>query len=157
MSLLTAKRRRRSSDLTSPRRFRTRLALEELESRTVLSAYTPTQITTAYGFSGITLANGARGDGSGQTIAIVDAYYDPRVASDLAAFNSRYGLPQLDGLGTDGKFTQLDLSGGRLSPSGDDWTYETALDVEWAHAVAPKANILLVEAASDGADATGKP
>jgi subtilase family serine protease len=157
--LLTAKRRPRSRDLTPARRFRVRLCLEELEARTVLSTYTPTQITTAYGFSGIALAGGARGDGLGQTIAIVDAYHSPNIKADLAAFSTRYGLPQLDTDPTspNPKFTQLDLSGGRLSPPGDDWTFETALDVEWAHAVAPKANILLVEAASDGLDATGKP
>ena len=44
-----------------------------------------------------------------------------------------------------------------LSPSGDDWTIETALDVEWAHAIAPKANILLVEAASDNVNSAGAP
>jgi hypothetical protein len=157
--LHTAKRRRAPSrDLASARRYRTRLCLEQLESRTVLSTYSPAQIATAYGFSGLTLSGGAKGDGSGQTIAIVDAYHAPNIKADLATFSSRYGLPALDGLTGHGTFTQLDLSNGRLSPPGDDWTFETALDVEWAHAVAPKANILLVEAASDAQDYyTGEP
>jgi subtilase family serine protease len=136
-------------------RFRARLRLEELEPRTLLSVFTPVQIRHAYGIDQISLngpSGAVTGDGSGQTIAIVDAYFAPTIQSDLATFSTQYGLPQLDGAGGNGTFTQLDLSGGTLSPPGDDWTLETALDVEWAHAVAPKANILLVEAASDTQD-----
>jgi hypothetical protein len=140
------------------RRFQKRLHVEELESRTLLSVYTPLQIRHAYGVDQITFNNGTvQGDGSGQTIAIVDAYYDPTITSDLAAFSRQFGLAQLDGKTGDGTFTQVDLSGKTLSPPGDDWTMETALDVEWAHAIAPKANIVLVEAASDNVDPTGKP
>jgi len=142
------------------RRFQARLRVEELESRTLLSvAYTPAQILTAYGINQIAFSNGAiKGDGSGQTIAIVDAYYDPTIQSDLATFSSKYGLPQLDGKNGDATFTQIDLSNRTLSPAGNDWTVETALDVEWAHAVAPKAKIVLVEAASDLQNAsTGEP
>jgi hypothetical protein len=141
-------------------RFRTRLRVEELESRTVLSVYTPLQISHAYGADQITFQNGTvKGDGSGQTIAIVDAYYDPSIQADLAAFSQRFGLAPLDGKNGDGTFTQVDLSGKKaLSPPGDDWTVETALDVEWAHAIAPKASVVLVEAASDRQDpATGEP
>src|SRR5262245_36670734 len=71
-----------------------RLSLEELESRTVLATLTPAQIRHAYGFDQITFANGTIvGDGRGQTIAIVDAYDHPRIASDLAAFDALFGLP----------------------------------------------------------------
>jgi subtilase family serine protease len=135
------------------------LRVEQLETRTLLSVYGPAQITHAYGIDQISFKGGTvKGDGSGQTIAIVDAYYDPTIASDLSTFNSTFGLAQLNGQNGNGKFTQLDLSNKTLSPVGNDWTVETALDVEWAHAVAPKANILLVEAANDLQDAaTGKP
>src|SRR5262249_5552017 len=144
----------RTRDHSLRHRFRARLRLEELEPRTLLSVFAPSvfgpaQIRHAYGIDRIafnTPAGAVTGDGSGQTIAIVDAYFDPTVKGDLAAFSSRFGLPQLDGKGGNGTFTQLDLSGGTRSPRGDDWTLETALDVEWAHAVAPRANILLVEA-----------
>jgi subtilase family serine protease len=141
------------------RRFLTRLALEELESRTLLSVYTPLQISQAYGVNQVAFNNGAvKGDGAGQTIAIVDAYYDPTIQADLAAFSKRFNLPQLDGTNGNGTFQQIDLSNGTLSPRYNDWTLETALDVEWAHAIAPKANIVLVEAASDNQEpATGKP
>jgi subtilase family serine protease len=123
-------------------------------------AFTPKQIVHAYGFDQIKFKNGTvPGDGSGQTIALVDAYYDPTIKSDITTFSSTYGLAPLDGKNGDGTFTQLDLTGNKVqSPAGDDWTLETALDVEWAHAVAPKANILLVEAKSDITDPnTGEP
>jgi hypothetical protein len=134
----------------SLRRFQARPRLEELETRTLLAAYTPAQIRSAYGITG---------DGAGQTIAIVDAYFDPTITSDLASFSSRYGLAQLDGTNGDGTFRQVDLTGNKTpSPRNDDWTLETALDVEWAHAVAPLANIVLVEANSDTQDPfTGEP
>jgi len=134
------------------------LALEQLEARTLPSAYTPAQIVNAYGFNQIAFNSGAvKGNGAGETIAIVDAYYDATIKNDLSTFSSQYGLPQLDGIGGDGVFKQVDLSHGTSSPPGDDWTLETALDVEWAHAVAPKANIVLVEAASDSQNAAGEP
>jgi subtilase family serine protease len=141
------------------RRRRARLRVEQLEDRTLLSVssfappYTPAQIRHAYGFDQLAASN----TGAGQTIAIVDAYYDPTIASDVATFSSQFGLPQLDGLNGNGTFTQIDLSNRTLSPSRDDWTIETALDVEWAHAIAPQANIVLVEAASDRAGPDNAP
>lgn len=103
--------------------------------------YTPAQIRHAYGFDSITFANGTiQGDGSGTTIAIVDAYDDPNIASDLHKFNLQFGLP-------DSTFTKVNQNGGTTLPTADTgWAQEIALDVEWAHAIAPKANILLVEA-----------
>jgi subtilase family serine protease len=140
------------------RRFRTRLRVEELESRTLLSVFTPVQIRHAYGADNIAFPGSLTGDGSGQTIALIDAYYDPSITTDLATFSQTYNLPALDGQSGRGTFTQVDLSNGTRSPAGDDWTAETALDVEWAHAIAPKANITLIEAASDNQDpVTGEP
>jgi hypothetical protein len=101
---------------------------------------TPTQIRHAYGFDQIALPNGAAADGSGQTIAIVDAYDDPNIANDLHQFDVRFGLP-------DPTFTKVNQNGGTNYPAADSgWASEIALDVEWAHAIAPRANILLVEA-----------
>ncbi len=143
----------RTCDLSLRHRFRTRFRLEELEARTLPAILTPAQIISAYNITG---------DGAGQTIAIIDAYYDPTIKNDLATFNTRYGLASLNGLGTTndptlGTFYQIDLSGGTLAPPGDNWALETALDVEWAHAIAPKANIVLIEGANDFQDADGKP
>jgi subtilase family serine protease len=131
--------------------------VEQLEERALPSTapfalpFTPQQIRHAYAIDQV------QADGTGQTIAIVDAFHDPTIVSDLANFSSKFGLPLMDGKGTDPTFTQLDQSKQTLSPPGDDWTIETALDVEWAHAIAPKANILLVEAASDNVNSAGVP
>jgi hypothetical protein len=103
------------------------------------TGYTPSQIRHAYGFDQITF-NGVAGDGSGTTIAIVDAYDDPNIASDLHQFDLKFGLP-------DPTFTKVNQSGGTTMPRADaGWASEIALDVEWAHAIAPGASILLVEA-----------
>jgi hypothetical protein len=101
--------------------------------------FTPAQVRHAYGFDQISF-NGSPGDGTGTTIAIVDAFDDPNVASDLRAFDARFGLP-------DPTFTKVNQSGGStLPPANGRWAGEIALDVEWSHAIAPRANILLVEA-----------
>jgi subtilase family serine protease len=136
-------------------RRRARIHVEQLEARNLLS-FTPKQIVHAYGID--QLYNSGL-NGSGQTIAIIDAYYTPTIQSDLATFSTTYGLAQLDGKNGDGTFTQVDLTNNQTpSPAGDDWTLEVSLDVEWAHAVAPKANILLVAAKSDLTDpVTGEP
>ncbi|HTU92785.1 MAG TPA: hypothetical protein VMF69_22075, partial [Gemmataceae bacterium] len=110
--------------------------------------YTPSQIAQAYGFNQISFtSNGTTvpGNGAGQTIAIVDAYNDPNISSDLQTFDAQFGLlnPTL---------TVVGQTGG-AAPTGTDptggWEVEESLDVEWAHAVAPAANIVLVEANSN--------
>src|SRR5262249_46785692 len=76
------------------------LALEELEARQLLSGVTspppigltPNQVRHAYGFDRITLDHGIAGDGTGQTIAIVDAFDDPNIEDDLHAFDQRFNL-----------------------------------------------------------------
>src|SRR5262245_42532060 len=68
------------------------LRVEELECRTVPASFAPSQIRHAYAFDQITAADGSL-LGTGQTIAIVDAYDDPTIAADLAAFSAAYGLP----------------------------------------------------------------
>jgi subtilase family serine protease len=151
-------------------RIRRNLHVEELEDRTLLSTSTlpppfaPSAIRHAYGFDQIAAFTSATDKnyynetaGLGQTIAIIDSYFDPTIVSDLATFSSAYGLPQMDGKNGNPMFTQQDLSNHTLSPANDDWTIETALDVEWAHAIAPQANILLVEAASDNVNSAGAP
>jgi hypothetical protein len=100
---------------------------------------TPTQVRHAYGFDQINFG-GVPGDGSNTTIAIVDAYDDPKIANDLHQFDLKFGLP-------DPTFTKVNQSGGSTPPAvNKGWSTEIALDVEWAHAIAPGAQILLVEA-----------
>ncbi|MGO9151709.1 S53 family peptidase, partial [Mycobacterium sp.] len=105
--------------------------------------YTPAQIQQAYGFNSITF-NGVAGTGSGETIAIVDAYDDPNIQADLNTFDTQFGLPPTT-------VTRVSESGTTSYPASDPtggWELEESLDVEWAHAMAPGANILLVEASS---------
>ncbi|HKM54433.1 MAG TPA: S53 family peptidase, partial [Isosphaeraceae bacterium] len=119
-------------------------------------AYTPAQIRTAYGINSLAL------DGTGQTIAIVAAYDDPNILASLDTFDGQFGLTNsgptlyqqygpassfLTVLNQNGQTTSLpatDPSG----PGTDNWELEAALDVEWAHAIAPGAQIVLVEANS---------
>ena len=106
------------------------------------TGYSPAQIRTAYSFDSVSFA-GAAADGTGTTIAIVDAYDNPNVANDLHQFSVQFGLP-------DAAFTKVNQTGGKTMPAADlGWGSEIVLDVEWAHAIAPGASILLVEANSN--------
>ena len=124
------------------RKNQARLYVESLEARDLLSvAYTPAQIRHAYGFDQLPL------DGSGQTIAIVDAYDDPSIVSDLQTFDRAFGIADPPSL------TKVNEFGGTNLPQADaGWDGEISLDVEWSHAIAPGANILLVEANSTSLD-----
>jgi PQQ-like domain/PQQ enzyme repeat len=91
---------------------------------------------------------GLTGDGSGQTIAIVDAYRDPTIVADAEQFSTQFGLPGVCGAGgTAGDCFKLKVSRPDGTAGTDQgWDLETALDVEWTHALAPRATIMLVEA-----------
>jgi subtilase family serine protease len=80
------------------------------------------------------------GSGSG-TIAIVDAYHYPTALNDLNTFSAQYGLP------TCGSCFEQHLMAGKIR-TDSGWALEAALDTQWAHAIAPGAKILLVEAKS---------
>ncbi|MFD2425146.1 hypothetical protein ACFSUI_14820 [Ralstonia solanacearum] len=138
---------------------------------TVVTTYTPAQIRAAYGlpalptsWTGLSAAQAAQ-MGAGQTIYIVDAMSDPNAAAELAAFNQTFGLPAcatttispstslpLPAAGTAGcQFSVVysTSAGGRTSTSpayDSGWATEIALDVQWAHATAPLARIVLIEA-----------
>jgi subtilase family serine protease len=105
-------------------------------SSSTLAGYRPAQIKTAYGLTSL-------GTGAGETIAIVDAYNDPNIASDLNTFDSEFGVASA------GLKVVNQTGGSALPASNAAWDTEISLDVEWAHAIAPGANILLVETSSD--------
>ena len=115
----------------------------------------PTQIEQAYGIDSLIAAGN---NGAGQTIAIIDAYDYPSALSTLNTFsagrNGAWTLPQMNAPGGSGPtFTQLNQSGGTALPGTqaagtDNWEGEEALDIEYVHAVAPQANIILYEANS---------
>jgi len=81
-----------------------------------------------------------------KAVAIVDAYDDPTAENDLKVFSKQYGLPAI----TAGNFKILYAGGSKPSqdPTGG-WEAEEDLDIEMVHAFAPKAKIILVEAADD--------
>ncbi len=93
--------------------------------------YKPAQIRHAYGFDKIT------SNGAGQTIAIIDAYGSPSLANDLKVFSTTFGLPQAT--------LAIYYPQGRPAINSG-WALETSLDVQWAHAIAPGARIVVVVA-----------
>src|SRR6266536_1464116 len=101
--------------------------------------YNPQEIRRAYGVDGL-LSQGD--DGKGQTIIIVDSFGSPTIASDLHTFDTAFGIPDPPSfkiytpLGT----KPFDPNNGTMV----GWAAETTLDVEWAHAIAPGANIALM-------------
>lgn len=105
--------------------------------------YTPGQVRKAYGIDKINVG-GLVGDGTGQTIAIVDAFDWSTAASDLHNFDVQFGLPDPPSF----KKVNQDGNAAPLPPSDapGGWGVEEALDVEWVHSIAPKASIILVEA-----------
>jgi hypothetical protein len=120
---------------------------------------TPAQMRAAYGIDQVMFGS-VVGDGSGQTVAIVDAYdYSKYAMTDLQAFDAAMGLPDLQEwspTGNTGAWLRVvSQRGGTDYPSTDPkgagngtWETEEALDIQWVHAIAPGANIILVEADS---------
>ena len=84
--------------------------------------------------------------GTGQAIALVTAPGKSNPLNDLNYFSRYYSLPQCNVLNQ--CFQLIDLSNGMLSAQSNPWTDEIALDTQWAHAIAPAAKIILVQAKS---------
>jgi subtilase family serine protease len=103
------------------------------------SGYGPADLKSAYA-----LPSG----GSGQTVAIVDAFDDPNAESDLATYRSTFGLPACTT--ANGCFKKVGQSGSTTSlPAADaGWAEEESLDIDMVSAVCPNCHILLVEATS---------
>jgi len=104
-------------------------------------ALTPADLQAAYGLP-------SSSAGSGQTIAVVDAFDHPRAETDLAAYRARFGLAPCTG--ADGCFTKVNQAGARspMPRVNGAWAQEIALDLEMASATCPKCRLVLVEADS---------
>src|SRR5215468_8314773 len=121
--------------------------------------FTPTSMQASYNLPPLYAAGD---EGQGKTIAIIDSFGNPNMASDLGNFNTQMGLPHMCGepgvtcsagmptfqhVYWDGK-TQVKApppgSNGTGTQTRNIWALETSLDVEWAHTIAPQANILLM-------------
>lgn len=104
--------------------------------------YTPCDVRNAY------YLNGAAQDGSGITIAIIDAFDAPTIASDLHTFDTTLtpNLPDPPSFVVHAMGPFASTAASNL----DGWREETSLDVEWAHALAPRASLVLVQGVDDG-------
>ncbi|MGD0390587.1 MAG: S53 family peptidase, partial [Tepidisphaeraceae bacterium] len=140
------------------RRFACRL--EPLDTRVLLSGsstapldtsgspqgLSPAMIEQAYDLSNIVFRTGGKtvsANGAGETIAIVDAFGDPNIANDLETFDANFGITNDN---ASGQFVLTVATPQGAVATDGGWGQEESLDVEWAHAIAPEANILLVEA-----------
>jgi len=120
----------------------------------IVCGYQPQQIDSAYGIDRL---HAAGLDGRGQTIAITGAFFSPTIRQDVAHFSHRYRLDRGHGGHHHGSagfdYREIAAPGTQRFPKNpaetQSWYIEQALDVEWAHAVAPRANIVYVGAAND--------
>ena len=110
---------------------------------------TPASLACVYGLVAKTAGCNPRtlktnATGGSKVVAIVDAFDDPTVLSDLKKYSKQFGLPAI----TAANFQVVYASGSRPAYNAG-WAQEEGLDVEMAHALAPKAKVILVEAASN--------
>jgi subtilase family serine protease len=125
---------------TNPKRFYPELF--QLEALILPTFVVPWQLNQAYSLTNLTFTSGnqtVKADGSGQTIAIVDAFHDPNLAWELAVYDTVFQLPAAN-------LTQVNLAG---KATDDGWAGEEVMDAELVHSIAPGAKIVVVEAASD--------
>ncbi|HVD00823.1 MAG TPA: S53 family peptidase [Candidatus Dormibacteraeota bacterium] len=105
------------------------------------SGYNPVDLRSAYALPSAT-------SGSGQTVAIVDAYNDPNAESDLSVYRSQFGIAACTT--ANGCFRKVNQTGGTRYPRNNGgWSEEISLDVDMVSAVCPNCHILLVEASSN--------
>jgi subtilase family serine protease len=116
--------------------YQIQLAAASSEGGPPSTAFAPSEMRHAYGFDQIS------NQGAGQIIGIVDAYDDPNAEADLGVFDAQFGLPPCTS--TNGCFRKV-YSNGQQPAANPNWAVEIALDIEWAHSIAPQATILLVE------------
>jgi subtilase family serine protease len=113
-----------------------------------LICYSPEFVRTAYNYP-------TNLDGSGQTILIVDAFGSPTIEHDLSVFDGLFNIPAPPSftiLCDPAGCPPLNLTGNHRHAE-ESWAVETSLDVEYAHAMAPGANIVLVVASTSSGDA----
>jgi subtilase family serine protease len=119
-----------------------RTDIQGLVRNSTPAGYSPNDLQTAYN-----LTSSSSGNGTGITVAIVDAFDDPNAASDLAVYRSQWGLPACSV--SNGCFTKVKLG----SSANAGWAEEESLDVDMVSAICPHCNVMLVEAASNSTSA----
>src|SRR6204780_3608833 len=111
----------------------------------ISTCYSPQEMRRAYGLDGLIDAGMV---GAGQTIVIIDSYGSPTINADLAAFDAGYGLPGPPSFKVLAPLGTVPFDPGTY-PDQYSWAAETTLDVEWAHALAPGAAIVLLTSPVD--------
>ncbi|HEX9056681.1 MAG TPA: S53 family peptidase [Ktedonobacterales bacterium] len=107
------------------------------------TGYMPCDLRSAYNLTSASASNG-----SGATVAIVDAYDDPNAESNLQTYRSTFGLPTCTS--ANGCFKKVNQTGGTSYPSANGgWAEEESLDIDMVSAICPNCHILLVEANSN--------
>ena len=116
--------------------------------------YTPSDLWSAYSLGNLASLTATGGPGSTQTVAVVDAYDDPKIEADLATFDANYGLPActtangcFKKVNEQGNASPLPAAAGSVAGSSG-WDTEISLDVEAVHSACPLCKIVLVEANS---------
>ena len=109
--------------------------IAQCEASSSVPCYGPPQLHAAYDMAPLYKAGH---QGKGKTIVLVDAFGSPTIKTDLAGFDQGFGLPAPPSF-------KIITPEGKPTSGNSSWAGETTLDVEWAHAMAPQANILLVE------------
>jgi subtilase family serine protease len=109
------------------------------------ACYSPQEIRTAYGLNGLIDAGMV---GAGQTIIVIESYGSPTIAADLSTFDAGYGLPDPPSLTVLAPLGTVPWNPA-LYPDQPNWAGETTLDVEWAHAMAPGAAIVVLTSPVD--------
>ena len=116
-------------------------AAGKLTQSTTVSGYGPADLRSAYALPSTTA-------GSGQTVAIVDAYDDPTAENDMNVYRSNFGIAACTT--ANGCFKKLNQNGvqGSYPKTNASWAQEISLDLDMASAVCPNCHIILVEASS---------
>jgi subtilase family serine protease/N-acetylneuraminic acid mutarotase len=125
--------------LTGPKKAHKGLFAQD----TAPPGYGPSQLQSAYNLS-------SSSAGSGQTVAVVDAYNDPDIASDLSTYRAQYGLPACTTASGCFQVVNQDGQASPLPPNAGStgWDVEESLDVDMVSAACPNCKIILVEANS---------
>lgn len=133
-----------------PSAAQSRDLLDELAFPPLHRVVTPSAGPTGYGPLHLQEAYSLRDvriKGKGQIIALVDAFHDPTAEADLGTFDTQFGLPACTT--ANGCFQVVYQTGIRPPADTSGWSNEIAIDTQWAHAIAPGAAIMLVEANSN--------
>jgi len=122
-----------------------RLDVAALKKPAVPYGYSPADLRAAYGLTALSLSSGV-----GQTVAIVDAYDDPKAESDLGVYRATYGIPACTT--ANGCFRKVNQNGlaSPLPRKNAGWGGEESLDLDMVSAICPNCHILFVEASNAG-------